>query len=118
MDRHAKVWISMSQRPSINPEANRTSNPIASRETSSMSAFVIWAVIPWGGRGPVTTRPRIISAYSSTCSDMASASSTSMPRYRTVLSSFVCPRSSCTALKFPVFLYICAAFVRRIECVP
>jgi hypothetical protein len=30
----------------------------------------------------------------------------------------VCPRSSCTALKFPVFLYICAAFVRRIECVP
>ena len=91
MDRHAKVWISMSQRPSINPEANRTSNPIASREMSSMSAFVIWAVIPWGGRGPVTTRPRIISAYSSTCSDMASASSTSMPRYRTVLSSFVCP---------------------------
>jgi hypothetical protein len=33
-------------------------------------------------------------------------------------SSFVCPRSSCTALRLPVFLHICAALVRRIECVP
>ena len=32
------------------------------------------------GRGPATAKPRIISAYSSTCSDMASASSTSTPR--------------------------------------
>ena len=33
----------------------------------------------------------------STCSAMARASSTSMPRYLTVLSIFVCPNSSCTA---------------------
>src|SRR5258708_32697204 len=30
------------------------------------------------------------------------ASSTSIPRYRTVLSSFVWPRRSCTARRFPV----------------
>jgi hypothetical protein len=34
------------------------------------------------------------------------------------LSSFVCARSSRTALRLPVFLYICAALVGRIECVP
>jgi len=38
----------------------------------------------------------------STCSAMARASSTSMPRYLTVLSIFVCPKSSCTARKLPV----------------
>ena len=38
---------------------------------------------------------------SSTCSEMLRASSTSIPRYRTVLSSFVCPRRSCTALRLP-----------------
>src|SRR5215472_11881620 len=38
----------------------------------------------------------------STCSAMARASSTSMPRYLTVLSIFVCPNSSCTARKLPV----------------
>jgi hypothetical protein len=37
-----------------------------------------------------------------TCSAIASASSTSIPRYRTVLSIFVCPRRSCTARKLPV----------------
>ena len=40
----------------------------------------------------------------SVCSESSKASSTSMPRYRTVLSSFVCPKSNCTALMF---------FVRR-----
>jgi hypothetical protein len=35
---------------------------------------------------------------------MARASSTSIPRYRTVLSSFVCSSNSCTARKLPVFL--------------
>ena len=38
----------------------------------------------------------------STCSAMARASSTSMPRYLTVLSIFVCPNSSCTARKLSV----------------
>jgi hypothetical protein len=77
--RHAKVWISISQRPSINPDANRTSNPTASPEASSSQRCNL-GCNRVRGRGPVTTRPRIISAYSSTCSDMASASSTSMPR--------------------------------------
>ena len=51
-----------------------------SRDTFLMSAFLIWAASPWEGRDPAATKPRIISSYSSTCSDMASASSTSMPR--------------------------------------
>jgi len=38
----------------------------------------------------------------STCSAIARASSTSIPRYLTVLSIFVCPNSSCTARKLPV----------------
>jgi hypothetical protein len=38
----------------------------------------------------------------STCSAIASASSTSMPRYRTVLSILVWPSKSWTARKFPV----------------
>ena len=62
--------------PTQKPAARSNSTP--SCDTSSMS--VIWAATPWEGRGPATARPRIISAYSSTCSDMASASSTSMPR--------------------------------------
>ena len=33
-------------------------------------------------------------SQSSTCSEMLRASSTSIPRYRTVLSSFVCPSRS------------------------
>jgi hypothetical protein len=40
----------------------------------------------------------------SVCSAISSASSTSMPRYRTVLSSLEWPSNSCTALRF---------FVRR-----
>jgi acetyl esterase/lipase len=38
----------------------------------------------------------------STCSAIARASSTSMPRYRTVLSILVCPSKSWTALRLPV----------------
>ena len=38
----------------------------------------------------------------STFSAISSASSISTPRYRTVLSIFVWPRSSCTARRFPV----------------
>lgn len=38
----------------------------------------------------------------SSCSEMLRASSTSMPRYRTVLSSFLWPSRSWTALRLPV----------------
>src|SRR6266851_7861091 len=38
----------------------------------------------------------------STCSAIARASSTSIPRYLTVLSIFVCPSRSSTALRLPV----------------
>jgi len=78
--RHAKVWISMSQPPLTQPRSRPREQFGPSCDTSSMSAFVIWAATPWEGRGAATAKPRIISAYSSTCSDMASASSTSMPR--------------------------------------
>ena len=40
--------------------------------------------------------------HRSTCSAMARASSTSMPRYRTVLSILVWPSKSCTARRLPV----------------
>jgi hypothetical protein len=43
-------------------------------------------------------------SYTSVCSAISRASSTSMPRYRTVLSNLLWPSSSCTALRF---------FVRR-----
>jgi hypothetical protein len=49
----------------------------------------------------------------STRSAIASASSTSIPRYRTVLSIFVW-----TARRLPVRRYFRVAFVRRGECVP
>ena len=55
--------------------------------------FLRWSVEVPLPRGAATSH----SAYSSTCSEMLSASSTSMPSQRTVLSSFVCPRSSWTA---------------------
>ena len=46
-----------------------------------------------GGRATAPT-PLALCAQISTCSDMARASSISMPRYRTVLSIFVCPSRS------------------------
>jgi hypothetical protein len=54
----------------------------------------------------------------STCSAIARASSTSMPRYLTVLSISVCPSRSWTTLRLPVRRSIRVAFVRRGECVP
>jgi hypothetical protein len=45
------------------------------------------AAAPPGGRAAKISQ-------SSTCSEMLRASSTSIPRYRTVLSSFVCPSRS------------------------
>jgi hypothetical protein len=56
--------------------------------------------------------------YTSVPSASANASSTSTPRYRTVLSIFVCPSKICTARKFPVCLYMMDALVRRSEWVP
>ena len=104
--RHAKVWISMSQPPLTQPRSRPREQFGPSCDTSSMSAFVIWAATPWEGRGAATAKPRIISAYSSTCSDMASASSTSMPRYLTVLSIFVCPKEWASYYASPFSLKI------------
>ena len=56
--------------------------------------------------------------HTSVCSAISSASSTSIPRYRTVLSSLEWPSSNCTARRFLVRLYISVAFVRRSVCVP
>jgi len=47
-------------------------------------------------------RPAALSDQISVCSEISSASSTSMPRYRTVDSSLEWPSSSCTARKFLV----------------
>ena len=52
------------------------------------------------------------------CSAMCRASSISIPRYRTMLSSFAWPRRSCTARTLPVLRWIRVAFVRRGECAP
>ena len=52
-----------------------------------------------------TRRPAICTgaaAHRSICSAIVRASSTSIPRYRTVLSNFVWPSSSGTARRFPV----------------
>ena len=56
------------------------------------------------GHGAPLIRRRSMFLYNSTCSEMAKASSTSIPRYRTVLSSLVCSKSNCTARMLPVFL--------------
>jgi hypothetical protein len=51
------------------------------------------------GAKHVRFAPRV---QTSTCSAIASASSTSIPRYRTVLSIFRCPSSNWTARRLPV----------------
>ena len=63
----------------------------------------------WGGSWPKATNvdraEHVRSArvfQTSTCSAIARASSTSMPRYLTVLSIFVWPSKSCTARRLPV----------------
>ena len=63
---------------------------------SNGSNFRLWA----GGR----RRSVALACYSSTCSEMAKASSTSIPTYCTVLSSFWWPSRSWTARRLPVFL--------------
>ena len=45
---------------------------------------------------------RILIGYISVFSEISSASSTSIPKYRTVLSNFVWPSNSCTARRFLV----------------
>lgn len=52
----------------------------------------------WGRQSMSVPPPPI---QTSTCSATARASSTSMPRYWTVLSIFVCPSKSCTARRLP-----------------
>jgi hypothetical protein len=59
------------------------------------------------GRWETVKRPSANDRFlrqTSVCSASSSASSTSTPRYRTVLSSFVCPSSNCTARRFFVLL--------------
>ena len=53
-----------------------------------------------GGRAEYVRSARVF--QTSTCSAIARASSTSMPRYLTVLSILVCPSRSWTALRLPV----------------
>ena len=55
-----------------------------------------------GPDGPEIRLPSARVFQTSTCSAIARASSTSMPRYRTVLSILVCPSRSWTALRLPV----------------
>ena len=57
-----------------------------------------------GACGPAKPEPQAGFGQSSTSSEMLGASSTSIPRYPTVLSSFVWPSSSYTDLKLPVLL--------------
>ena len=45
----------------------------------------------------------VVDDQRSICSAIFKASSTSIPRYRTVLSNLVCPRRSWTARRLPVF---------------
>ena len=56
--------------------------------------------------------------YSLSASERSRASSTSTPRYLTVLSSLVWPRRSWQARKLPVFLYSKETLVRRMLWVP
>src|ERR1700738_2225595 len=53
-----------------------------------------------GGRAEHVRSAQVF--QTSTCSAIAKASSTSMPRYLTVLSILVCPSRSWTALRLPV----------------
>src|SRR5262252_7667846 len=57
-----------------------------------------------GGSWPVSDRrlrsPTGLGLYTSVCSAISKASSTSMPRYLTVLSSLLCPSSSWTTRRF------------------
>jgi hypothetical protein len=57
-----------------------------------------------GNKAACGNRAQTPAAYSSSASDNSNASSTSTPRYLTVLSSFVWPRSSWQARRLPVFL--------------
>lgn len=55
-----------------------------------------------GGNQPTSARSPATGDHTSVCSAISRASSTSIPRYRTVLSIFVWPKSSWTARKFLV----------------
>lgn len=70
-----------------------------------------------GGLGATARRGRRGDGQMSVCSDITSASSASMPRSRTVLSSLVC-LSSRQARRLPVRRSINITVVRRRLCVP
>src|SRR5262249_11917006 len=70
-------------------------SPLAPRSGLERSDFVRWHDRDGqGGAKLVCFAPAI---RTSTCSAIARATSTSIPRYLTVLSILVCPNSSCTA---------------------
>jgi hypothetical protein len=70
-----------------------------------------------GSKAAVLSQP-LLPFHTSVCSANSSASSTSTPRYLTVLSSLACPSRSCTALRFYVRRYIRDALGLRKEWVP
>jgi hypothetical protein len=63
----------------------------------------LWSSVPTAGCGGRTAAAVRLRDQISIRSAMLSASSSSTPRYRTVLSTLVCPRRSCTARRLPVF---------------
>ena len=82
----------------------RMGSDLASRIHSPMGAaysgVAYWSVSAVNGRAEHVCSAQVF--QTSTCSAIARASSTSMPRYLTVLSILVWPSKSCTARKLPV----------------
>ena len=77
------------------------------------------SILPFAAPSTKVGRGRERSApdrhHISMSSAIASASSSSMPRYRTVLSIFVWPRRSCTALRLPVSVPRCGPCSRLVD---
>ena len=72
----------------------------APRSGLECSDFVRWPAAAVSSRAEHVRSARVV--QTSICSAIAKASSTSMPRYLTVLSILVWPRRSWTARRFPV----------------
>ena len=66
-----------------------------------MTWYVLLAGLPPSDSAVATSR----TVYTSVCSAISGASSTSVPRYLTVLSSLPWPSRSCTARRFLVLRY-------------
>ena len=66
-----------------------------------MTWYMLLAGLPPSDSAVATSR----TVYTSVCSAISGASSTSIPRYLTVLSSLPWPSRSCTARRFLVLRY-------------